>query len=248
MTKDDWGWITSMGRGSQAYWLQRCGGKCWVCFHYFWTVEEVKSSSLKCIKKSQWSILHSAQCKAPLWEQQRGWSDEGGRRVSGYGGLRSSQLPSPLGCICPDSALAWKLAEPAELSTGPPRQLLSDPGVPSLVLWCHCSGGGGGRDEESKMGLLCVYLKVTVMHLAQLVWAGPGLSSENSSASHSGGSWSPHPLWASHSPRGGLIMPGLLCSWIVTGLIESIYNAHALTMFQIIFSAHVIPKSLKSNL
>lgn len=99
------------------------------------------------------------------------------------------------------------------------------------------------------MGLLCVYLKVTMMHLAQLVWAGPGLSSENSSASHSGGSWSPHPLWASHSPRGGMIMPGLpmqLDCHRIDG--ESIYNAHALTMFQTIFSAHVISKSLKSNL
>ena len=36
-----------------------------------------------------------------------------------------------------------------------------------------------------------------------------GTRAELSSASHSGGSWSPHPLWASHSPRGGMIMPGL---------------------------------------
>lgn len=207
MTKDDWGWITSMGMGSQAYWLQRCGGKCWVGFHYFWTVEEVKSSSLKCIRKSQWSILHSAQCKAPLWEQQRGWSDEGGRRVSGYGGLRSSQLPSPLACICPHSALAWKLAEPAELSTGPPRQLLSDPRVPSLVLWCHCSGGGGGGDGGEQDGS---FVCLSEGNNDALGTAGVGgTRAELSSASHSGGSWSPHPLWASHSPRGGMIMPGL---------------------------------------
>lgn len=95
---------------------------------FFEQLKKWKSSSLKCRKKSQWSILHSAQRKVPSWEQQCGWSDDGGRWVSGCGGPRNSRLPSPLGCICPDSAPAWKLAEPAGLSTEPPRQLLSDPG------------------------------------------------------------------------------------------------------------------------
>lgn len=82
-----------------------------------------------------------------------------------------------------------------------------------------------------------------LMHLAQLVWAGPGLGSGNSSASHSGGSWSPHPLWASHSPREGMIMPGLpmqLDCHRIDG--ENVYNAYALMMFQTILSAHVISK------
>lgn len=47
--------------------------------------------------------------------------------------------------------------------------------VPSLVLWCHCSGGGGSGDEKSKMGLLCVYLKVTIMYWCTWhSWCGQG--------------------------------------------------------------------------
>ena len=64
-----------------------------------------------------------------------------------------------------------------------------------------------------------------------------------SSCLSQGGSWSPHPLWASHSPREGMIMPGLpmqLDCHRIDG--ENVYNAHALMMVQTILSAHVISK------